>query len=127
LKSASGDIADLRPQLDQRAQDLAQIAKDKLAKRGEREEADLLRTLQEQRQRVREELIRKEPEFDQLVLDLGLEERRQLETDMKSWRVRLEQFEKDMLHEPKRVREFYTVQAIRVEPVGLVYLWPESN
>ena len=29
--------------------------------------------------------------------------------------------------EPERVRAFYEVQATRVEPVGLVYLWPETN
>ena len=30
-------------------------------------------------------------------------------------------------HEPPRIREFYRVRATRVEPVGLVYLWPETN
>ena len=29
--------------------------------------------------------------------------------------------------EPGRIRAFYEVQAKRVEPVGLVYLWPETN
>ena len=29
--------------------------------------------------------------------------------------------------EPARVRDFYEVRAQRVEPIGLVYLWPESN
>ena len=29
--------------------------------------------------------------------------------------------------EPQRVREFYEVRAKRIEPVGLVYLWPETN
>ena len=29
--------------------------------------------------------------------------------------------------EPQRIREFYEVRAKRVEPVGLVYLWPETN
>ena len=36
-------------------------------------------------------------------------------------------FERDLEHEPARVREFYEVQARRVEPVGLVYLWSETN
>jgi hypothetical protein len=46
---------------------------------------------------------------------------------MRAWRQRLEQFEKDMTTEPLRIREFYQVRAPRIEPVGLVYLWPESN
>ena len=46
---------------------------------------------------------------------------------MRGWRRRLEQFDKDLEEEPTRVREFYEVQATRVEPVGLAYLWPETN
>ena len=64
-----------------------------------------------------------------MTLDLGLEgdDARQLEQNIKSWRVRLEQFERDLAVEPQRLREFYEVRATRIEPVGLVYLWPESN
>jgi hypothetical protein len=47
--------------------------------------------------------------------------------DVRSWRGRLEQFERDLAREPQRVRDFYEVRAKRVEPVGLVYLWPETN
>ena len=43
------------------------------------------------------------------------------------WGRRLDRFERDLEHEPARVREFYEVRARRVEPVGLVYLWPETN
>ena len=45
----------------------------------------------------------------------------------KALRQRLEQFERDLQLEPQRLREFYDVRAVRIEPVGLVYLWPESN
>ena len=55
------------------------------------------------------------------------EEKRQLESDMRSWRVRLDQFDRDLEREPQRIRAFYEVRAKRVEPVGLVYLWPETN
>jgi len=33
----------------------------------------------------------------------------------------------DVLAQPQRVREFYEVRAQRIEPVGPVYLWPETN
>jgi len=46
---------------------------------------------------------------------------------MRAWRTRLEQFDHDLEREPQRIREFYEVRARRVEPVGLVYLWPETN
>jgi hypothetical protein len=96
-------------------------------KRGEREEKDLRETLERQRERVREELAKYEGEFKQLTLDFDDDEKRQLESDMRSWRTRLEQFDRDLAQEPKRIRAFYEVRARRVEPVGLVYLWPESN
>ena len=127
LAAALRDIEELLPQLEPRAEELAALAIDKLRKRGEREEKDLRETLERQCERVREELAKHEGELDQLTLDFGEEEKRQLESDMRAWRIRLEQFDRDLAQEPKRIREFYEVRARRVEPVGLVYLWPESN
>ena len=127
LAAASGDIAELLPQLQPRAAELAKVAIDKLEKRGAREEKDLRETLERQRERVREELAKTEPQFDQLTLGFDDDERRQLESDMRSWRTRLQQFDRDLEREPRRIREFYEVRAQRVEPVGLVYLWPETN
>ena len=46
---------------------------------------------------------------------------------MRYWRTRRDQFDHDLKQEPGRIRAFYDVQAKRVEPVGLVYLWPETN
>ena len=74
-----------------------------------------------------EELKRYDTQFAQLTLDFNPKERQQVETNMLGWRRRLEQFEKDLEVEPARVREFYKVRARRVEPVGLAYLWPETN
>ena len=68
-----------------------------------------------------------ERDFAQLVLHFDDDEQRQLETNMRSWRTRLEQFERDLETEPDRIRDFYEVRATRLEPVGMVYLWPESN
>ncbi len=127
LASALRDIKELLPQLEPRAEELAVIAVDKLKKRGEREQKDLRETLERQRERVREELEKTEPKFRQLTLGFDDDEKRQLESDMRSWRSRLEQFDRDLAREPKRVREFYEVRAKRIEPVGLVYLWPETN
>jgi superfamily II DNA or RNA helicase len=127
LDAAPRDIEELLPQLEPRAEELARLAIEKLRRRGEREERDLRETLERQRERVREELAKHEQEFEQLALDFGDEERRQLVSDMRSWRSRLDQFDRDLQREPQRVREFYEVRAKRIEPVGLVYLWPESN
>lgn len=128
LAAAGRDIGELLPQLEPRAKELAGIAIEKLRQRGEREEKDLRETLERQRQRVDEELAKYEgQQFMQLTLSFDQEEKRQLESDMRSWRTRLEQFERDLAREPRRIREFYEVRARRIEPVGLVYLWPETN
>jgi superfamily II DNA or RNA helicase len=127
LTSAARDIGELLPQLEPRAKELAALAVDRLHKRGEREAADLTETLQRQRDRVRQELIRTEGEFQQLTLGFDEDDKRQLESNMRSWRVRLDQFDRELKQEPQRIQEFYEVRAQRIEPVGLVYLWPESN
>ena len=127
LEAAARDIEELLPQLEPRAVELAASASEKLKERGEREAKDLRETLERQRERVHGELIKHEGEFEQLTLDFPDEDRRQLEVNMRSWRIRLEQFDHDLKREPQRIRNFYEVRARRIEPVGLVYLWPETN
>jgi len=127
LDAAPRDIEELLPQLEPRAEELAALAIEKLKKRGEREEKDLRETLKRQRERVREELAKYEGEFQQLTLGFDEDEKRQLEANMRSWRSRLKQFDRDLEREPQRIREFYELHAKRIEPVGLVYLWPETN
>jgi superfamily II DNA or RNA helicase len=128
LAIAARDIAELLPRLEPRAQEWAAVARERLRERGEREARDLSETLQRQRERVREQLTKLGGgSFEQLTLGFDDEERRQLEADVRAWRSRLEQFDRDLAQEPERIRDFYAVKATRIEPVGLVYLWPESN
>ena len=127
IESAPRDIDELLPQLEPRGQELAAIATEKLAQRGAREADALEEVLTRQLERVEKELRQREGEFDQFTLGFEEEERRQLRADMKSWSVRLDQFRRDLETEPGRIRDFYAVRATRVEPVGLVYLWPVTN
>ena len=127
LGAAPRDVAELRPQLEPRAAEFTAAAERRLAERGRRESRDLHGALQRQRERVVVELARREAELGQLSLAFAYEEMRQLEADMRHWRRRLDRFERDLAREPARVRELYEVRARRIEPVGLVYLWPETN
>jgi hypothetical protein len=127
LASAPRDIEELLPALEPRAKELAEVAIEKLRSRGTREANDFRETAERQLARVREELIRYEGEYQQLTLGFDDDEKRQVEANMSAWRKRLEQFTRDLEHEPPRIRDFYEVRATRVEPVGLVYLWPETN
>ena len=70
---------------------------------------------------------RHETEYGQLSIDYDTDEERQLHANMAHWRLRQSQFEQDLANEPDRIRDFYAVRAQRIEPVGLVYLWPETN
>ena len=127
LDTAARDIEDLLPQLEERAEAVARIAADRLRERGEREERQLRETLEDQRRRVEAELRKQEAGGVQLVLEFSEDERRQRQADIASWRTRLAQFDRDLETEPARIREFYEVRARRVEPIGLVYLWPDTG
>ena len=126
-ETAARDIEDLLPQLEERAEIVAGSAADRLRGRGEREERQLRETLDSQRQRVETELRRHEGGGIQLVIEFSDEEKRQRQADVASWRTRLAQFDRDLETEPARIREFYAVRAKRVEPLGLVYLWPDTG
>lgn len=54
-------------------------------------------------------------------------ERRQRERDHRHWRTRLAEIEREIEEEPARVRASYEIRASRLEPIGLVYLWPRTN
>ena len=127
LAAAPRDIDELLPQLEPRAEELAQVAIRRLRQRGQRESQALADTLRRQRERIVEELARHDGRFQQIALEFDEQERRELRDNMRYWRTRLEQFDRDLQQEPDRIRAFYEVQAQRVEPVGLVYLWPETN
>ena len=127
LETAARDIEDLLPQLEERAEIVAESAADRLRGRGEGEERQIRETLESQRQRVETELRRQEGGGIQLVIEFSEEEKRQRQADVASWRTRLAQFDRDLETEPARIREFYAVRAKRVEPLGLVYLWPDTG
>ena len=127
LRASSQDIEELKPQLEPRALQFARTATDQLRKRGEDEAKGLRETLERQRSRVRAELEKHEAQLEQMTLGFNAQEKRELETNMRAWRIRLGQFDNDIGREPERIRRFYEVRATRIEPVGLVYLWPDTN
>ena len=127
LETAAQDVEDLLPQLEERAELVAESAAERLRGRGEQEQRQLRETLEGQRERVEEELRRHEGGGIQLVIEFSEEEKRQRQADVASWRTRLAQFDRDLETEPDRIRAFYEVRAKRVEPIGLVYLWPDTG
>ena len=127
LETAARDVEDLLSQLEARAEVAAERAADRLRERGEREERQLREILEGQRRRVEAELRKYGGGGVQLAIEFSEEERRQRQADVASWRARLAQFDRDLDTEPARIRGFYEVRARRVEPIGLVYLWPDTG
>ena len=129
LDAAPRDIDELLRHLEARAEESARVAAEALRHRGEREARLLQETLERQRGRVTEEIEKYRLESKQIAMDWGDDEggRLQLEANARHWERRLSQFDADLKREPERIRRFYDIQLTRVEPVGLVYLWPETN
>ena len=124
---ASADVAELTPNLERRAAVLTERAKRALQKRAEDEAAAMTAILTAQRDRIRKRQEELDKEGAQLLLGYDSDEERQLAADRKHWEARLDALAKELEAEPERVRRSYVVKAARVEPVGVVYLWPVSS
>ena len=70
---------------------------------------------------------REVPSDPQLLLSSTTEEERQLESNQRHWEKRLTPSTANWPTEPDRIRGLYEVKAQRIEPVGLVYLWPVTG
>jgi hypothetical protein len=128
--SAPGDIVDLLPELEKRAREHEATARDALQMRAHEEAASLKLILENQRAQIREEikkLDKQTRENSQMLLDFAQDERDQLEANRKHWDKRLPRLEEEIKTEPTRILEQYTVSATRIEPIGLVYLWPVTG
>lgn len=123
--SVTTDVLELLPHLEARCVAAVERAKKLLLQRGEREARDMREILEAQRTRI----ARTAGEYERPQLSLGfdLEEQRQLEANQRHWSKRLAALEDEMAREPARIAALYAVKAVRIEPVGLVYLWPVSG
>jgi hypothetical protein len=137
-RTVERDIADLRPHLESRAAVSEQGAIADLAENGRREAAEMATLLRRQIDKVREAMRGKEPpkapeqlEFfgpsEDEVRNQHEREMRQFEADRRSWDGKLLRLQHELESEPEKVRRGYEVQARRLEPVGLIYLWPATN
>ena len=125
-ESAPRDVAQLLPHLEMRAKDFAKDAVAKLEKRAE-VESKVMREILEFQQKHIETTIAKHEGSSQLSFGFSEEEKRQLESNRKYWGQRLVSLRHELTSEPQRIRDLYQVRATRIEPVGLVYLWPISR
>ena len=121
-ETAPEDVADLLPHLQARAGAVTAAATEVLGNRGRQEAKAMRRIIEDQRNRI---LAKKnEP---QMALAFDRMELQQLEEERKDWDKRLTAIDREVDEEPARILKAYEVQAHRVEPIGVVYLWPVSG
>ena len=118
--SAEDDVRDLKPHLQRRADGLIERVKAQLAARAEAESDSMRELLERQHTRIAGAVR----ESRQMAIDFDAAERRQHEADRRAWDRRLKQIEEELESEPRRIAETWTVRAVRVDPVGIVYLRP---
>ncbi len=126
LANMKRDVADLRPHVETRAAEARARAEAQLAERARRESEEMRRLLQDQRRRI-EETNRRSADPRQLDLAFTAADRRQLEDDRRAWDRRLGRIEAELDTEPRRIQDGYQVRASRLDPVGIVYLWPVTG
>ena len=124
---AAQDVSELQPHLERRAEELAGRARRDLRTRGDKEARAMREILEAQRDRILRQNEKAARDYQQLTLDFRGDEKRQFAANQKHWKSRLEALDVELEEEPARVRTNYEVRATRVEPVGLVYLWPVSG
>jgi len=128
--AAAKDIQELLPHLQTRGQEYVADAEKKLAARGVAESNAMREILETQRKHLSETIKRiSKLNSDQLRFDFGDEEDEllQLDANKRYWTNRLEELREELKTEPDRIARIYEVQAKRIEPVGLVYLWPVTG
>ncbi|MCB9508334.1 MAG: DEAD/DEAH box helicase [Myxococcales bacterium] len=123
---AGADFATLWPHVRDEAEANARDAVVKLRARGEQEASDLRALLDRQQTRLRGLVAQLTIDFDSVAPEDRIQ-RRQLELDRDHMEKRSRDIERERSEEPSQLRALYDVQARRLEPIGLLYLWPETR
>lgn len=129
------DIDDLKSALIKRSEKAIEQAKELLEKRAVIEAEQIKKIVENQIKSVQrfQEGTNKNVSLEgpyQLEMEIDIQdpnEKGQLEANKKHWAKRLESLNTELISEPQKVKDSYVIKASRFEPVGIVYLWPESN
>ena len=149
LAAADQDIRELQVHLEKKAIDLETTVRNELARAGEKEAENTLKLLEDQDKRIdktladreREEAVAKakarerEAKAGPMLFDIAEESkplyderaRRERAAEKRAMEKRKRDIQREILEEPDRIRGRYAVQTVRLEPVGIVYLWPEMG
>ncbi len=132
MEASTDDVRQLQPLLRQRGLEMQQRAAEKLQQRAAEESAAMAGILRTQRSHIMAEIKKHQDKYSdpqQLQFDFGDDEAeiRQLEANKRYWSRRLEMLDDELKTEPRRIKELYEIKATRLEPIGLIYLWPATG
>jgi hypothetical protein len=108
----------------------------RLAKRATDEATEMERILRAQKTAIEKELgarrkaeaaAREATQITMPWLPEEKDQKAQYDADTKHIEKRLASLEDELQSEPKRIRDLYDVKHLRLERVGLVYLWPMTS
>lgn len=121
LSRRKGDVTSLRAEFELRSAPITQAVTEQLQELGKKEEESMRRLLMDQSQRLQKRS--REPEQG----EFNFEEQRQVDADRRHWQKKLDRLLTEIDIEPEKIRKGFDVIACRLEPVGLIYLWPETT
>jgi hypothetical protein len=124
-RRAAADFERLWPEVRARAEEEQAEARSALAARGA-EEADALRAILDRQEHAIHRTIDEAQQYRLRFAPREKAELEQFERDVSAMRARLGQIAEERAVEPEVLRRAYDVRLSRIEPVGLVYLWPEG-
>jgi len=126
LAAAPGTFAKLWKYIREEADAIAHDAERRLLQRGAEESEALRKLLAAQRKAIIDEIERRQQlSFDDLGLDKREEE--QFRREQQYLGDRLVAIQLELEREPQQIEAMYKVALRRLEPVGLVFLWPETR
>ena len=126
LKGASEDFAALWPHVEAAAGVEEGKARGLLTERGDLEATALREILDRQRTKI-EQTLREGLQLGLALEEADVDQRRQFQQDQKHMQSRLEAIGAEREREPAQIVAGYEVMARRLEPLGMVYLWPEKR
>ena len=122
---ATPDFAALWPEVEAEADEIARRSLAMLTARGEQEATDLRAILQRQVKALDKQL--QTELFDIFGEPLNGVETVQRERELKHIQARRSRIDEELVTEPEQLRALYEVALRRLEPVGLLYLWPSTR
>ncbi len=126
LASAPSDYATLWRHIHDEAEALAHAASQRLTSRAT-SEADALREILEDQRKAILDIIQGQTQTAFDFVEKEKAQQRQFEDDRKHMEQRLIAIDKEIENEPAQIKDLYRVVLQRLEPVGLIYLWPETR